>query len=196
MRVGHVSQTFSFNGLPEPAGKPWLANELNVAALRREARATRAAGAEFVIASIHWGTEYAHAPDALQRRVARELLRSPDIDLIIGHHAHVVQPFDRVGGKWVAYGLGNHVSFQDFSLDTRDGVIARFTITETAPGIFAVTRAEAIPTWMRLGGGPPRVLNAARCAARTSTALRRDCQVSWRRTARRVSAPGLVVVAR
>jgi poly-gamma-glutamate synthesis protein (capsule biosynthesis protein) len=71
VRVGHLSYTFSFNGLTEPKGKPWLANELGVAALLREAHRARAAGAEFVIASIHWGTEYAHTPDALQRRVAR-----------------------------------------------------------------------------------------------------------------------------
>ncbi|MEV4535254.1 CapA family protein [Asanoa sp. NPDC049518] len=197
VRVGHVSYTFSFNGLREPADKPWLANELGVAALRREAHRARQAGAEFVIASIHWGTEYAHQPDAMQRRVAREVLSSPDVDLIVGHHAHVVQPFERIGSEWVAYGLGNHVSSQDFSNDTRDGVIARFALTEVAPGKFQVSRAEALPTWMLLGGGRPgRVLDAARCARspRNSAALRRTCRESWRRTARYVSAPGLVVV--
>ncbi|GIF69491.1 poly-gamma-glutamate biosynthesis protein [Asanoa ishikariensis] len=202
VRVGHVSYTFSFNGLSEPRDKPWIANELGVAALRREARRARAAGAEFVIASIHWGTEYAHQPDALQRRVAREVLSSPDVDLILGHHAHVVQPFERIGSKWVAYGLGNHVSSQDFSADTQDGVMARFTLTEVAPGKFQISRAEALPTWMLLGGGrPARVLDAARCAgsARNSAALRRTCLASWRRTAGHVSgrgarAAGLVVV--
>ncbi|SNT43676.1 poly-gamma-glutamate synthesis protein (capsule biosynthesis protein) [Asanoa hainanensis] len=200
VRVGHVSYTFSFNGLSEPKNQPWLANQLSAAALKREARRVRAAGAEFVIASIHWGTEYAHQPDALQRRVVREVLGSPDVDLVVGHHAHVVQPFERIGTEWVAYGLGNHVSSQGFSNDTRDGVLARFTLTEVAPGRFQVARAEALPTWMLLGGGrPARVLDAARCAQspRNSATLRRDCLASWRRTAGHVSgrrAPGLVVV--
>ncbi|GIF47691.1 poly-gamma-glutamate synthesis protein (capsule biosynthesis protein) [Asanoa ferruginea] len=198
VRVGHVSFTFSFNGLVEPKDKPWLANELDVAALLRQAHNAKAAGAEFVIASIHWGTEYSHEPNAQQRAVARQVLRSPDVDLILGHHAHVVQPFERIGSKWVAYGLGNHVSGQDFSLDTRDGTMARFTVAEVAPGRFQVARAEALPTWMLLGSGPARVLDAARCAAnpRNSAALRRDCQASRRRTAGHVSgraAPGLVV---
>ncbi|MEV0718153.1 CapA family protein [Asanoa sp. NPDC050611] len=183
VRVAHVSYTFSFNGLVEPKDKPWLANELDVRALLREARKARAAGAEFVVASVHWGTEYAHEPDALQRRVAREVLSSPDVDLIVGHHAHVVQPFERIGGKWVAYGLGNHVSAQDFSRDTRDGVLARFTVREVAPGRFRVVRAEALPTWMVVGGRP-RVLDAARCATN------RDCRASWRRTAATVNSRG------
>jgi poly-gamma-glutamate synthesis protein (capsule biosynthesis protein) len=199
VRVGHVSYTFSFNGLTEPKGKPWLANELDVAALLREAHRARAAGAEFVVASIHWGTEYAHAPDALQRRVARQVLASPDVDLILGHHAHVVQPMERIGAKWAAYGLGNHVSGQGFSDDTRDGVMARFTVTEVEPGRFQATRAEALPTWMLPGdGGPARVLDAARCARHARPAeLRRACLASWRRTAGQVSrrgAAGLVVV--
>jgi poly-gamma-glutamate capsule biosynthesis protein CapA/YwtB (metallophosphatase superfamily) len=194
VRVGHVSYTFSFNGLVEPAGRPWLANELDVQALLRSAHRARAAGAEFVIASIHWGTEYAHEPDALQRRVAREVLRSPDVDLIVGHHAHVVQPFERIGGKWVAYGLGNHVSAQDFALDTRDGVMARFTVREVTPGRFRVVTAEAVPTWMRLGDGRPRVLDAARCARHAPAPLRRDCQASWRRTATEVNSHDAHVV--
>jgi len=178
VRVGHVSYTFGFNGLTEPKDKPWLANELDVAALLRQAHNARAAGAEFVIASIHWGTEYVHDPDALQRQVARRVLRSPDVDLILGHHAHVVQPFERIGSEWVAYGLGNHVSGQSFSFDTRDGTMARFTIAEVAPGRFQVARAEALPTWMLLGSGPARVLDAAGCAANppNSAALRRDCR--------------------
>lgn len=192
IRVGHVAYTFSFNGLTEPATKPWLANQLDVTALLREAHRAREAGADFVIASIHWGTEYRHEPDALQRRLARKVLQSPDVDLILGHHAHVVQPLVRLGSKWVAYGLGNHVSGQAFSVDTRDGVLVRFTIRETEPERFRVVAAEAIPTWMRLdGSGPVRVLDAARCGKdpRMPARLRRDCQASWRRTAHHLKDP-------
>ncbi|MEV4622321.1 CapA family protein [Asanoa sp. NPDC049573] len=196
VRVGHVSFTFGLNGLREPGDKPWLANELDVAALLRQAHEARAAGAEFVVASIHWGTEYAHDPNTQQRQVARQVLRSPDVDLVLGHHAHVVQPFERIGSKWVAYGLGNHVSGQGFSADTRDGVLARFTVTEVAPGRFEITLAEALPTWMLLGAGPARVLDAARCAAshRDPAALRRDCRASWRRTADQVRRGGADIV--
>ena len=67
----------------------------------------RAAGAEVVVASLHCCAEYDHEPTAAQVAAVRTLLASPDVDLVLGHHAHVVQPLERIDGEWVAYGLGN-----------------------------------------------------------------------------------------
>jgi poly-gamma-glutamate synthesis protein (capsule biosynthesis protein) len=44
--------------------------------------------------------------------VARQLLADPSVDLILGHHVHVVQPARRIEGKWVAFGMGNLLSAQ------------------------------------------------------------------------------------
>jgi poly-gamma-glutamate capsule biosynthesis protein CapA/YwtB (metallophosphatase superfamily) len=77
-----------------------------------DAARARRAGAEIVIASLHCCTEYNPAPDPTQIAIVAALLASPDVDLVIGHHAHVVQPIERINGKWVAYGLGNHVAQQ------------------------------------------------------------------------------------
>jgi Bacterial capsule synthesis protein PGA_cap len=107
VRVAHLSYTFSLNGIPLPEGKPWAANLIDPRAILAEARRARRAGADVVLLSLHWGTEYQHEADDGQLDLAAELLGNPEIDLIIGHHVHVVQPFQRIGGKWVAYGLGN-----------------------------------------------------------------------------------------
>jgi poly-gamma-glutamate capsule biosynthesis protein CapA/YwtB (metallophosphatase superfamily) len=71
-----------------------------------EAVRARAAGADVVIASVRCCTEYESDPGPTQTAIAGTLLASPDVDLVLGHHAHVVQPFERINGKWVAYGLG------------------------------------------------------------------------------------------
>ena len=55
------------------------------------------------------------------------------MDLILGHHAHVVQPLERIGDKWVAYGMGNQVAWQNQAYNTRDGIMPRFTFTEVSP---------------------------------------------------------------
>ena len=86
-----------------------------------------------MIVSLHFGTEYQHTPNAQQTSVAKALLASPDVDLILGCHAHVVQPFQKINGKWVAYGMGNQIAAQSFSKPTMDGVMPRFTFTETSP---------------------------------------------------------------
>lgn len=191
VRVGLLSYTFSFNGLIRPPDKPWLANDLNAAAILAEAGRVRAAGAEIVIVSLHWGDEYRHSAGDGQVTLARQLLGSPDIDLILGHHAHVVQPFERVGDKWVAYGLGNHVSWQNQRETTRDGVLARMTFTETAPGRWRVTTAEALPTWMSLTD-PARLLLVPAVLADPATppSLRDICSRSLRRTTAVVTSRG------
>ncbi|WP_219418827.1 CapA family protein [Pseudonocardia nigra] len=156
VRVGHTSWTFGLNGIPEPAGRAWAVNDFDATvpeldAMLEDASLARRAGAELVIASVHCCTEYNSAPTEAQREIAAGLLASPDVDLVVGHHAHVVQPFERIDGEWVAYGLGNHVAEQKPQA-TRDSVIARFTFTRTADGRFSVTDAEAFPT--RIVSGP------------------------------------------
>ncbi|MDQ7905064.1 CapA family protein [Phytohabitans sp. ZYX-F-186] len=168
--VAQLSYTFSFNGIDRPPGQAWIANLIDPKAILAEAKRARAAGAEIVIVSLHWGTEYQNEADVGQVGLAGQLLASPDVDLIIGMHAHVVQPFEKIGDKWVAYGLGNLlVRFQDGSPEnTADSVLPTFTFAEVAPRSWRVTGVEVRPIFMdyhpkarlvdlataRTGGGP------------------------------------------
>lgn len=105
---------------------------------------------------MHWGTEYLRAPDRYQTDLGPRLLSSPDVDLIIGHHTHVVQPVDRIGGEYLVYGLGNFLSNQSPQWEegrpgTQDGVILRFTVTEDPPtGRWTVTSISHTPTRVNL----------------------------------------------
>lgn len=150
VRIGQLAYSFGFNGIAKPAGMPWTANETDVPAILAAARRLKQAGAQIVVLSLHWGTEYDHLATSEQRQQAAQLLASPDIDVILGDHAHVVQPMQRIHGKWVVYCMGNQISrHADPIAAGREGVMPRFTFSETTPGHFAVTRAEAIPTWMQ-----------------------------------------------
>jgi poly-gamma-glutamate capsule biosynthesis protein CapA/YwtB (metallophosphatase superfamily) len=152
VKVGQVSFTFGLNQGTE-APEPWMVNELSVDGVLDAARAARAAGAEVVIASLHWGIENQHEPTAEQRDLARQILADPAVDLIVGHHAHVVQPFEKIGDKWVAYGLGNSVArHEEPKGTTEEGVLGRFTFTKSDVG-WRVSKAEYIPTLVDLG--PP-----------------------------------------
>ncbi|MGB2570352.1 CapA family protein [Micromonospora citrea] len=150
VKVAQLSYTLSFNDIPLPAGRPWAANLIDRDAILAAAHRARTAGAEIVILSMHWGTEYQHAPNDDQQDLARQLLASPDIDLIVGHHVHVVQPFEKVGRKWVAYGMGNLTTrFADGSPEnTQDAVVPEFTFTRSASGAWEVTGVTVLPTWM------------------------------------------------
>jgi poly-gamma-glutamate capsule biosynthesis protein CapA/YwtB (metallophosphatase superfamily) len=189
--VAHLSYTFSFNGIARPAGKPWLANDLAAAAVLGEARRARTAGAEIVIVSAHWGTEYSQAASSGQTALARRLLASPDIDLVLGHHAHVVQPFERIGDKWVVYGMGNEVASQPQRETTQDGVLARMTFQKVADHRWRVVTAEALPTMMDLDGTARLVLVPTALGNRgTSATLREACLRSLARTTAALTARG------
>ncbi|MEU0795298.1 CapA family protein [Amycolatopsis sp. NPDC005961] len=150
VKVAQVSYAFGFNGIKVPAGKPWLANQIDVDDVLASARKAREAGAQVVIASLHWGVEYQHDPTAEQRSQAKKLLASDDIDLIVGHHAHVVQPFEKIGDKWVAYGLGNSVArHSEPRGDTEEGAAARFRFVRDGDR-WKVDKAEYIPTYIKL----------------------------------------------
>ncbi|MFV2196684.1 CapA family protein [Nocardiopsis sp. LOL_012] len=149
--VAHLSYTYGFNGFRPPEGKEWMANLIDEQAVLDEAARARRAGAEIVVLSMHWGTEYSHEPDAAQLSLSG-LVASDSIDLVLGHHAHVVQSVDRIGDEWVVYGMGNQVAGQSSPpIDSRrEGLTVRVEFTETAPGVWESGTLEAVPTWVSL----------------------------------------------
>ena len=147
VKIAVISGTFSLNGLPKPRGKPWAVNGLDPDDLRRQARQARKAGADIVLVAAHAGNEFSTRENAQQRRLARTLTAAGDVDLVYMHHTHVVQPWVKVNGRWVVYGLGNTVGQQSPNRPrTYEGVTARFTFSRTGSGTFSVSKAEYIPT--------------------------------------------------
>ncbi len=153
--IGHLSAAYGLNeGYQVPVDQPWLVELTEASTLALQARELRIAGADIVVLSLHWGIEYQSEPTEEQRSLAAQLLALHEVDLIVGHHAHVVQPIERIGNKYVAYGLGNFLSNQspdaDASLPTnsQDGAIVLVTFGLDAGGSWAATRVEAVPTWV------------------------------------------------
>ncbi|WP_051548510.1 CapA family protein [Nocardioides sp. URHA0032] len=158
VRVGIVAATYGLNGFVLPTGHEYAVSQLGDAdGLLAQARRAREAGADIVVAHVHWGTEYDHLPDATQVALARGLTASPDIDLVLGEHAHVVQPVTKVNGKWVVYGLGNMVAQSELERPSAyEGITVHFDLTEQPDGSWLVTRASYLPTqWNHYSGGDP-----------------------------------------
>jgi len=178
VKVAHLSWTYDTNGIPLPEDKPWSVNVIDAKRIVDQARAARAAGAELVVLSIHWGTEWQTEPDEQQRSLAKELTASTnngvkDLDLILGTHNHVPQAYERVNGTWVVYGMGNEMAnFPDKPTGNYSSA-ARFTLTRDAAGAWTVTQARFSPLFSE--PGPPfRMVDVNRALAdpRTDAATR------------------------
>ncbi|MET7410819.1 CapA family protein [Streptomyces rubiginosohelvolus] len=173
-KVAHLAYTYGTNDIPLPAGRPWTVNVTDERKIVEEARAARRAGADVVVLSTHWGTEWQDEPDAQQRELAERLTAStdrgrPDIDLIIGTHAHVPQAYEKVNGTWVVYGMGDQIAGAminyEGAQDPRgnQSSMGRFTFTPPAkPGErWKVKKAEFVPQWYDTVTGRAVNLNAS-----------------------------------
>ena len=86
--------------------------------------------ADFVIVSFHWGDEGATSANEQQEHLAH-LLAQENVDVIIGHHPHVIQPVEilkRADGKEmpVFYSLGNFISNQSSGINLLGGMASLY----------------------------------------------------------------------
>jgi poly-gamma-glutamate capsule biosynthesis protein CapA/YwtB (metallophosphatase superfamily) len=95
------------DGWPATATSPGCATTTDRERVARTVREARA-GADFVVASFHWGIELATSPNQEQRQLAHLAVDS-GADLVLGHHPHVVQGFELYKNRLIAYSLGNYV---------------------------------------------------------------------------------------
>ncbi|MEV7615367.1 CapA family protein [Streptomyces sp. NPDC089799] len=204
-KIAQLSYTYGTNGIPLPAGKPWAVNVTDKDRILADARAARAAGAHVVVLSIHWGTEWQTAPDAQQRELAQALTAArtdglPDIDLILGTHNHVPQPYEKINGTWVVFGMGDQVA-SFVPADKKRGntsSVPRFTLNPSAshPGRWEVVKAEYFTQYSDMG--PPFRVVCTSCEGTGGRADHRavDRQVTEAVMSRGAGAQGLTRATR
>ncbi|MFK4719134.1 hypothetical protein ABIE89_000234 [Bradyrhizobium niftali] len=144
-KIGFVSVTFGLNG-HRPSGEEkyrvhtakisskFVKPELDL--LRRQIDDCKSQGCHFIVASLHWGYEFEFFPRQSQINTAHTLIED-GVDLILGHHPHVIQPIeyyrpkrdpDRVGV--IAYSLGGLTSWWDAPPHIALGLILRIKLAK------------------------------------------------------------------
>ena len=183
--IASLSYTYGLNGFTLPDDQPWLVNLIDPDRILADAAAARQAGADLVVVHLHWGEQYLTAPTADQSALARRLLASPDVDLIVGAHAHVVQPVEQIDGEYVVYGLGNFLSNQSpecCAPGAQDGVIVTAQVRAPADGPATVTGLVVTPTWVDRSDYTVLPVAAALDDPATEAWMRPTLEASWERT--------------
>ena len=157
IKLGMLCYTDYTNGLEkrsDPQARESGVNYIEDADFAAEVQKLREAGADAVIAYMHWGREYRREANDEQRAVTDRLLAA-GVDVILGSHPHVVQPAGMRevtladGTKHealVAYSLGNFNSAMTDEY-TDSGIILEFTLVEQEEGGFKVEDAGFVPTY-------------------------------------------------
>ena len=148
-----VNYTYGTNGINVPTGM--VVNHLDSVAMQHNLASINRDSVGCVIAVVHWGNEYERQPNREQRKMADFMHRS-GVDIILGSHPHVVQPFEVDDKGIMLYSLGNFVSNQRTRY--RDGgLIATIdvTIVERGEGDVVADRKMKYdlgitPVWVHL----------------------------------------------
>lgn len=133
IKIAFLSYTYDTNGYRVPKNSeikiPYIEDE----DIKRQAESARNE-ADFVAVSVHWGEEGHMTPSAEQKRVA-QLMADSGVDVIIGHHPHVIQPVEWLTGingnkTLCVYSLGNFAAEQAYDYNMVGGMI-KFDFVKT-----------------------------------------------------------------
>ncbi|MDP2933793.1 MAG: CapA family protein [bacterium] len=86
--------------------------------------------ADIVIVSMHAGTEYALQPNTAQTDFAHAAIDA-GADVVVGHHPHWVQGYEKYGNGIIFYSLGNFIFDQEWSQKTKEGLAVKIKISDS-----------------------------------------------------------------
>ena len=168
VKVAFISFTFGFNGNKLPEGKEYLANyvrlnkpDADISPIAKQVASARAAGADAVVACLHWSLEFESYPIRNVVDMGHKIMEL-GVDVIIGNHPHNVQPIekhsyvDKATGErkdgLIFYALGDLITVREKILpDSHLGLLSRVRISKGRAGGKACTRIaglELLPTYL------------------------------------------------
>lgn len=141
-----ANYTYGTNGIPIPKGT--VVNHLDTIQIATDIASIDRDFVDCIIAVVHWGNEYERQPNKEQRHLA-EFFKRQGVDIILGSHPHVIQPFEVDSlGRITVYSMGNFVSNQRKRY-CNGGIMATIDVEECEPNKFRYKLAIT-PLWVKL----------------------------------------------
>ncbi len=104
----------------------------------------KAMNPDFTVASFHWGVESSSVPNGEQVILAHRAIDN-GVDLVIGHHPHVLQGVEKYKDKYIAYSLGNFCFGGNRGPADKDTAIFRQMFTFENGKLVSAKEPEIIP---------------------------------------------------
>lgn len=101
--------------------------------LARDIPILRAFGCDIIILSMHAGTEEQYKANGAQINIARGAI-DLGVDIVVGHHPHVLQNVEVYKGKPIFYSLGNFSFGGNINPKDWDTMIAQVVVQKDAEG--------------------------------------------------------------
>jgi poly-gamma-glutamate capsule biosynthesis protein CapA/YwtB (metallophosphatase superfamily) len=142
IKIGFVGASYSSLNDGGKATNNFVARIEDVARLKKSIENLKQQ-ADFVVVTMHAGTEYTREPNEPQVALAHAAIDA-GADIVIGAHPHWVQTTEQYKGKYIFYSLGNFIFDQMFSQDTREGLTLKITLESSKTGNATTPRAATV----------------------------------------------------
>lgn len=147
IRTAFLSYTFSTNGKLVPEGKDYLANyirlncpDCDISLIKKHIQIAKTErNADIIVACIHWSLEFESYPIQNVIDMGHKLM-SLGIDVIVGNHAHGVQPMEKYSFTdpfsgirkqgLIIYALGDLISCHEHIPNSRLNNLIRLDISK------------------------------------------------------------------
>lgn len=163
IKIAFIAYTFSMNQHVNPKDKPFLVNHLEVnqpnidlSPLKRDVALARERGAEFVILSLHFSNAYQAYPNSHIVKNAQRIFDECGVDVILGGHAHNVQPIARYDfvcpfsqkpkAGLVLFSFSDFIAYDIFN-GCHLSVYLKLKIGKNTEGAVFLTNVEAVPVY-------------------------------------------------
>ena len=83
---------------------------------------------DLILACCHWGIEKDNYPENYQQQLGRKCI-DWGVDLVIGHHPHVLQGIEEYKGRYIIYSLANFCFGANRNPEDKDTMIFQQTFT-------------------------------------------------------------------
>ena len=104
-----------------------------------------------IVMNIHWGVELASVPEKYQIKAAHAMIDC-GVDVIIGHHPHVMQGIELYKGHYIVYSLGNFSFGGNAAANDPRTLIFRISYTKSGSGIPDLKRVSVVPCYTTSSG--------------------------------------------
>lgn len=154
--LAFLACTYGTNGLPDRARQVLNCFDHKAEVLTQIRQLAARPDLHAVIVLPHWGQEYQHKADPVQKALAREFVEA-GATAVIGTHPHVIQPIEKLQAAdgreaVVAYSLGNFVSHQ-IGLPRLSSVVLLLGLVPDGRGKLTPAALGWVPLRMRVAGG-------------------------------------------
>jgi|GEM_PF-975919 len=149
--LGYVTQSVTPSSYGSTDSKPGL-NFMDIEQMQKDINEAKKE-ADFIIVSMHAGTEYTPNPSSEQIEFAHKAIEA-GADMIYSHHPHVVQAIESYQNKPIFYSLGNFVFDQEWSQETKEGIVLKTEFIYDK-----ITSIELVPIIIE-NYGQPKIANS------------------------------------